>query len=106
MNETYGLLRRAIVERKQVFATYGGMKRKLCPHILGRKEGHERCWFYQFGGESKQALDPGSPRNWRCLPVEGLSDVSIHDGPWFSGPNFSLAQNCIDEIDVLTEPDQ
>jgi len=46
--EFYELLRRAIVERRQVVAVYDGLRRELCPHRLGTKNGRLQCLFYQF----------------------------------------------------------
>lgn len=102
MDELYSLIREAILRRQRVSAIYGGLPRELCPHIVGLKGDTPSCLFYQYGGESVRGLSPeGSPHNWRCLPLAGLSDVRVSDGPWFSAPNYSSRQNCVDSIDVM-----
>ncbi len=102
--ETYELIRRAILNRRQVIAVYGGHLRRMCPHKLGTKDGVAHGLFYQFGGTSESPLEgPGSPRNWRCMEIAGLSDVSSADGPWHSAPLTPdhPHQHCIDVVDVV-----
>jgi len=71
---TYELLREAILGRRQVWAVYHGLPRAFCPHILGAKGSERHCLGYQFAGESTSgAITPGSPDNWRCFAVDGLS---------------------------------
>jgi hypothetical protein len=98
---TYALLRRAIEERLQVDATYGGHQRRLCPHVLGTKDGEPQALFFQFAGGSRKGLEPGG--GWRCLPLAGLGDVSAHDGEWHSKPH-SQPQHCIDAVDLEVGP--
>lgn len=74
----YEIVRHAIENRQQVRATYGGHVRDMAPHMLGTKTGVPHGLFYQFAGTSEVGLaPPGSPRNWRCPLIEGLSDVSV-----------------------------
>ena len=99
--EFYELLRRAIVERRQVVAVYDGLRRELCPHRLGTKNGRLQCLFYQIGGESKSgAIVDGDEGNWRCLPLDGLSDVQIRNGDWHSAANYVKPGSCLDTVDV------
>lgn len=101
MASNYDLIRAAIQNKQQVFATYGGHVRELCPHVIGTKNGSPRALFYQFGGSSSsESITPGSPGNWRCLPIEGLSNISIREGQWYSGQNHSRPQTCVDIIDL------
>jgi hypothetical protein len=74
----------------------------MCPHVLGvNKYGRPQALFYQFAGESSSGLAPmGSGENWRCLPIEGLTAVSVQHGDWFTAPNHSRPQTCVDRIDV------
>jgi hypothetical protein len=98
---TYETIRNAILNKQQVFATYDGHPREFCPHALGTKGGREQALVYQFGGSgSKGPVVPGSPSNWRCIPLEGLSNVSVHAGTWHSAANHSTAQTCVDNVDV------
>ena len=97
----YDLLKQAILNKQQVIATYNGYRREMCPHALGKKNGKEHCLFYQFAGESSSGpIIPGSDKNWRCIPVNGLEDVTIRDGEWHTAHNHSRRQTCIDDIDV------
>lgn len=101
MSGTFQLIHQAILNRQQIVAVYLDRTRFLCPHVLGYKNGREQCLFYQFGGTSETELGPvGSPRNWRCIPVAGLSDVRVQDGEWFSSGTLSRAQTCVKEVVV------
>jgi hypothetical protein len=94
-------LRDAILNKRQVLATYNGYYREMCPHVLGRKRGRAQALFYQFGGTSSSGLAPaGSMDNWRCIPVERLEGITVRDGDWYSAANHSRPQTCVDEIDV------
>jgi hypothetical protein len=98
---TYAVVRRAIEERLQVHATYGGHRRRMCPHLIGTRDGQARALFFQFDGSSARGLPPGG--DWRCLRLAGLSDVSVHDGPWHTRPH-SAPQSCIEKIDLEVDP--
>ncbi len=102
MSFTYQIVRQAIIEKHQVIADYDGYLREMCPHVIGRKKGREQALFYQFDGDSKSGLDPApeSPKNWLCIPIDGLSGVSTQAGIWHTAPNHSRPQTCVDEIDV------
>ena len=104
MNETYLKVRQAVLEKKQVYATYRGFKRELCPHVLGTKGNSTQGLFYQFGGGSSTGLEPdGSGANWRCMLIDELTDVSVVDGEWHTAANHSRPQTCVDEIDVQVD---
>lgn len=95
----YDVIRETIIHKQQVVATYDGHVREMCPHVLGTKDGREQALFYQFGGTSgSRPIGPsGSHANWRCIPIDGLRDVSVRNG--------SKRQNCVDRIDVAVEND-
>jgi len=101
----YNLLKQAIIKKQQVIATYNGYYREMCPHALGTKNGKEQCLFYQFGGQSSSGLIiPGSEKNWRCIPVSGLENVSVRNGEWHTAYDHSKKQTCIDHVDVEVKP--
>jgi len=104
MPTTYDLLRRAILEKKQVLATYDSLPREMCPHVLGLKEGRQQCLFYQFAGGSNRGIvpitDPLAYQNWRCMEVAKLSDLQLRDGEWYSISRHTRPQTCVDVIDV------
>src|ERR1700720_2425521 len=98
--EIYALLRLAATHRQPVTATYDGLLRLLCPHVLGRKSGRLHVFCYQFGGSSN-SVEPLAPEGrgvWRCLAVERLSQVELRTDAWHTEPR-SPRQTCIDEID-------
>jgi hypothetical protein len=100
VSEIYALLRLAAARRQPVAATYAGLPRLLCPHVLGRKLDRLQVFCYQFGGSSDHGL-PMAPEGmgaWRCLAVERLSQVELRAGDWHTKPR-SPRQTCIDEID-------
>jgi hypothetical protein len=99
--DNYALIRDAVVRKRQVIAIYHGRRRELCPHVLGTKRGRRQALFYQFGGESQSGLGPlGSATNWRCIPVDELSDVRTRDGQWFTADDHSRPETCVDYVDV------
>ena len=92
----------AIQNKKQVLATYDGLHREMCPHVLGYKDGQASCLFCQFGGESSRGIiplsDPQAYLNWRCLHLDKLENVSLRDGPWFSISRHTKAQTCVETV--------
>jgi hypothetical protein len=101
MTSTYDIVRNAIANKEVITATYQDHVREMCPHVIGRKNGRDQALFYQFGGTSSSgSIVPGSPNNWRCIPIEGLSNVSSEPGPWHTGGNHSRPQTCVDDIDL------
>lgn len=106
-NETYRMIRQAIIDKNIVVATYHGHVREMCPHVLGMKNGRAQGLFYQFAGGSTVGLEQnGSPSNWRCVIIDELSEVSIRKslGEWHTASNYSKPQTCVDRatIDVET----
>lgn len=99
MNE-YEVIKEAIQNKKQIIAEYNGHVREMCPHVIGVKLGRQQALFYQFGGTSSSGqIIPNSPNNWRCIPIQGLSNVISQDGKWHTGTNHSKPQTCVDHID-------
>ena len=92
------LISHAIGTKKLVTATYHGHQRRLCPHVIGEKNGKVNCLFYQFGGSSSSGLSRDSTQNWRCIPVEVLTDISVSEGDWHTAGNHSQQQTCVDAI--------
>jgi hypothetical protein len=104
MASTYDIIRRAILNKEQVIATYNGYRREMCPHAIGTKNGRQQVLFYQFGGYSSSGLGPpGSPSNWRCIPISRLSNVETRKGEWYTAPNYSRPQTCVDHVDIDVE---
>jgi hypothetical protein len=98
----YDIVKQAIVNKQQVIATYDGHVREMCPHVIGTKKGKQQGLFYQFGGTSSSGpLEPdGSRANWRCIPINGLSNVVVRDGEWHTAQDHSRGQTCVDIVDV------
>jgi len=99
---TYQVIRDAIVNKKQILATYDGFHREMCPHAIGTKNGRQQALFFQFAGDTSKGpiRDPYSPGNWRCLAIDQLSNVQVRDGDWYTGSNHSQAQTCVGDVDV------
>lgn len=99
----YDEIRSAIANKQQVIATYSKHRREMCPHAIGLgPEGNEQAIFYQFAGTSSQgdaSLLPEADR-WRCLRIDGLSDVEVRDGDWHTVDNHSTSNRCIAEVDL------
>jgi len=97
MGSVHELLSEAITEKRCIEAAFGGHRRGLCPHVLGTKGGEPRVLCFQYAGGSSRGLAPGG--DWRCLPLAGLSQVSIVDGRWRTRPH-SQPQHCIEEVEI------
>ncbi len=98
MSDAYSTVRQAIVDKAQIVATYRGHRREMCPHVIGTKGGRPQALFFQFAGSSSSGLPPGG--EWRCIPIEGLSDVVSEIGTWYSGGDHTQPQTCVDLVDV------
>lgn len=98
----FRLIRDAISTKSSVEAVYKGRRRQMSPHVLGWKQGREQALFYQFAGESKSGLSgAGGTDNWRCLPIDGLSELKILEGvEWHTAENHSRPQTCVDKIAI------
>ena len=101
LDEIYALLRSAGILRQPVAATYDGLPRLFCPHLLGKsKQGRRHVLGYQFGGTSDSGLrtvEEGMG-GWRCMIVEKLSGVELQAGTWHTAPR-SNRQTCIEEVE-------
>jgi len=94
----YELIREATLAKQQVVATYKAHRRELCPHQLGTKSGSPQALFFQFGGGSSSPLPADG--GWRCIPLDGLFDVVVRDGPWHTRSDYRHVETCVDTIDV------
>lgn len=101
-SRAYELFAQAIAGRKQVFCTYEGLPRELCPHILGHTKGEEVALTYQFGGQSKSGLPPGG--EWRCLSLSKVRKVRLRDGRWHAGSGHTRPQPCVELVDIDVNP--
>ncbi len=101
MSSSYHIVRNAIANKQIITATYQDHVREMCPHVIGRKNGREQALFYQFAGDTSSGpIVEDAPKNWRCIPIDGLSNVSSKPGTWRTFANHSRAQTCVDEIDL------
>lgn len=104
MSNVYDMVRNAIATKQIICATYQGYDREMCPHAIGRKNGREQALFYQFGGNTSSGpITKDASNNWRCIPIEGLVNVTVKAGPWRTYGNHSQAQTCVDDIDLEVE---
>jgi hypothetical protein len=94
----YLLFREAILEQKQVICVYDGLRREICPVILGRKGNEEKALVFQFGGASSQGLPPGGA--WKCLALSKVTRAAVRAGPWHEGQAHSSMQRCVDDVDL------
>jgi hypothetical protein len=100
---SYALIRQAILEKKAIHATYSGLHREMCPHVIGLKNGKPQTLCYQYGGQSSSRLiqPDGSKENWRCIEIAKLSSVRIVEtDTWHTAPDHSRPQTCVDKVDV------
>lgn len=97
-SQTYSALRDAIAHRRVVRCRYQGLIRECCPHVIGHSHGRERVLVFQHGGHSSRGLPPGG--EWRCMNIDEITEVSVHDGPWRTGTGHSRPQTCVKSIDL------
>src|SRR3981189_3459456 len=95
-SEAFALLGKAILKRKPVTLTYHGVRREVCPHILGHTNGAERALVFQFGGSTRSKLPPDG--EWRCLRLSQVKDIKLRDGPWHGGKYHRATQRCVDRV--------
>ena len=101
--EIHRLVAVAVVQHRPIAARYDGMRRLLCPHVLGyNRPGEWRVFCYQYGGETKSGpLATGGDGIWRCLSLEKLSAVQLLDSLWQTAPH--ARQRCVEHIEVDAE---
>ena len=99
----YAMFEQAMRERKSISCLYKGLRREICPTILGNSKGQEKALTYQFGGESSRGLPPGG--EWRCLFLSEVSDVQLREGPWTSGSSHTQPSTCVEDVDLDVNPD-
>jgi len=97
-----GLLREAILQHRQVTATYDGRSRDFCPHFLGTHGDGWNVLAWQFAGDSEKGLPRGGA--WRCFELARLGDILLRDGAWHRGIYEGFAQHCVSEIDTAVDP--
>ena len=101
--EIYELIKEAIEQKKQVYADYKGHRREMCPHILGTKNNIRQALFYQFGGSSKTGLKKNG-RDWKCMKLDDLENVSVKEGEWHTGVVITDQRStCVDDIHFEVE---
>ena len=88
------ILRTAIRNRQQVTGYYDGFYREMCPHAIGWKGMKYHVLSFQFAGQSSKTLPPNG--EWKCMDVDGLSGLSVSNGPWHTGPIHSRPSVCFD----------
>jgi predicted nucleic acid-binding protein len=95
-SEAFRLFHQAILERKQITCSYNGVRREVCPHILGHTAGDEKALVYQFGGASTSR--PLGKGEWRCLSLAKVSDITLREGPWHTGSEHRKTQRCVENL--------
>lgn len=104
VSSKYRAIREAIQNKDFVTGRYLGYRRVMCPHVIGlNKDDREQALFYQFGGGSSSGLGPdGSSENWRCIPLDGFTEVEVvsANGEWHTGSSHTKAQHCVKRIDL------
>jgi hypothetical protein len=97
-DETYALMRRAIVEHFPLTAYYKGSIRHFSPYALGAdKERQPATFVWQYGGKS----DSGPLPDWRCFKLRYLSQVRRNKDPWRDEQgSHGNANSCVVNVDV------
>jgi len=96
----YSIIKQAILNKEYVTCNYNGHVRKMTPHVIGTKKGVEQALFYQYGGTSSSGLSADPTKNWRCIPVNKVTDLSTNNDAFQTANNHSSTQTCVDEVDA------
>lgn len=106
VHPVHELLVQAIATRTPIAAVYDGLRRIFCPHVFGYTGDRHNCLMYQSGGESRSGLVSGADDNWRCVPVDSLSEVVLApDEPWITPPNWTVvSQTCVAAVEASIFP--
>jgi hypothetical protein len=96
--DLYDLMAGAILTRRQVLCTYRQAQRHFCPVVLGHRNGAECVLTWQFAGTDED----GAPirGSWKFLPLQEVSDVRLHDGPWNAGDEAQRPRAWFDDIEL------
>jgi len=97
----YDTIKSAIKNKQTITADYDDLPRKLCPHVIGTKNGITQCLCYQYGGQTSQgAITTDTAKNWKCLVISKLRNVVVTEDAWHTFDNHSQKQTCVDQIDL------
>ena len=99
MSSNAEILILAINQKKQVTGYYDGFYREMCPHVIGWKGAVHHVLSYQFAGDSSKGLPPGG--DWKCMDVDGISQLALRDGPWQTGATHGKPQTCVDRVEAV-----
>jgi hypothetical protein len=101
-SSAYQIIKNAISTKQNIKADYKNYPRVMTPHVLGYKNGKEKCLLYQFDGQSSSATSfpENSPSNWRCVFIDELQNVSAIGGKLHTCDQHTKRQTCVDDVDV------
>jgi hypothetical protein len=89
--------------RHQIVCEYDGLRREICPVILGHSGEEEKALVFQFAGETSNGpIRP--PGEWKCLRLAGVGKAEMREGPWHTGERHSAAQACVKQVDFDVNP--
>ena len=101
MSQYLDLIKNAMINRNSISCNYDGLYREMSPYCLGWKKNELQCLFYQYGGRSKSGfIDGVSSKNWRCIKLLKLRNVTILDEPLHKPKMISHKKksSCVDHI--------
>src|SRR5262245_40272955 len=100
LEEAYGLVRAAVMQRRPLSAVYDDAPRWFCPHVLGYNQpGQYRVFCYQYEGASISGPQPSTEAGiWRCISLEKLRSIELLDGQWRTEPH--APQRCVRHVEV------
>lgn len=85
----WGVLARALAERRPVSARYHGHERVVCPHALGWRDRRAKVLVYQLAGTTSAGPLPAAPeRRWRSMFVDEVDDALVSEARWESAKNY------------------
>jgi hypothetical protein len=101
---TYELFLSAMRTRQQIVCIYQDHRREICPILLGRTGLEEKSLVFQFAGDASDGpIQAGG--DWKCLKLNGVSDVVLRAGRWHAGSSHSSSQVCMKMVEYDVNPD-
>src|SRR5262245_38130687 len=95
----YEIVRRAILQRRSLTATYEKYLRHFSPHALGRNRADRPGVIaFQYGGGLPGGLPVGGA--WVCFDVDSLRDLRENNDAWLAGPLDGRPLDWLKSMDV------
>lgn len=99
-SRSFDLIKKAIVEKKQLTLQYHGYTRNMCPYVLGfNKNNKERALALLVRNTPSGWLAAG----WECLDLDHVWKVEFAEGDWVAAPEGPRPDCEMVKVDIDVE---